>query len=87
MTIEKTFQGAYKISSILWGELLTRQYFFPKKEAVKLFRETLMHEFLKHTIGWQSIASTQKKTAERLEQKGIIVIQRYENANWQVKLK
>jgi hypothetical protein len=87
MTIEKNHQGAYNISEIVGGELLARQYFFPKNEAIKLFRETVMHEFLKKYLGWQSIAHTQRKTAERLEAKGIITIIRHPASTWQVKLK
>lgn len=40
MTIEKTFQGAWKISAIINGYLVTRQYMgYTKKEAIRLFKE------------------------------------------------
>jgi hypothetical protein len=39
MTIEKTFQGAWKISDIHDNQLLSRQYlYYTKKEAIKLFK-------------------------------------------------
>lgn len=39
MTIEKTFQGAWKISDIIGGYLVTRQYFdYTKKEAIAEFK-------------------------------------------------
>jgi hypothetical protein len=42
MTIEKTFQGAWKISTIHKGYLVTQQYFFyTKKEAIAEFKEYL----------------------------------------------
>lgn len=42
MTIERTFQGAWRISTIYKGHLVTRQYFFyTKKEAVAEFKEYL----------------------------------------------
>ena len=42
MTIEKTFQGAVKISTIYKGYLITQQYFgYTKKEAKQLFRQYL----------------------------------------------
>jgi hypothetical protein len=40
MTIEKTYQGAWRISAIIDGHLVTKQYFgYSKKEAVALFKE------------------------------------------------
>jgi len=42
MTIEKTFQGAWKISTMHNGYLVTMQYFYyTKKEAIAQFREHL----------------------------------------------
>jgi hypothetical protein len=87
ITIERTHQGAYQLSSTLFGETVKRQYFFPKNEAIKLFREHLLHEFLKNSLGWQSIAHTERAAAERLEAKGIIIISKHQNNTWQVRLK
>jgi hypothetical protein len=40
MTIEKTFQGAWRISGIVDGYLVTRQFFgYTKKEAIAAFKE------------------------------------------------
>lgn len=40
MTIEKTIQGAWKVSAIVNGYLVTKQYFgYTKKEAIALFKE------------------------------------------------
>lgn len=40
MTIEKTFQGAYKISVNINGYLVTRQYMgYTKREAIQAFKE------------------------------------------------
>jgi len=40
MTIEKTVEGAYRITAIIGGYLVTRRYYgYTKKEAVKLFKE------------------------------------------------
>jgi hypothetical protein len=40
MTIEKTYQGAWRISAIIDGYLVTKQYFgYTKKEALTLFKE------------------------------------------------
>lgn len=45
MIIEKTFQGAWKISALVEGHLITRQYFYyTKKEAIKAFREETANE-------------------------------------------
>lgn len=87
MTIEKTTQAAYLISQIQGGQLVKRQFFFPKKEAIKLFREHLMVNFLEKTKGWQSIAHTERKCAERLEAKGKIEIAKHKGATWQMRLK
>lgn len=39
MTVEKTFQGAWRISAIVNGHLITRQYFFyTKTEAIEEFK-------------------------------------------------
>jgi hypothetical protein len=39
MTIERTFQGAYKISAIVNGYLVTRQYMgYTKREAIQRFK-------------------------------------------------
>lgn len=39
MTIEKTFQGAYKISSVINGYLVTKQYIgYTKKESISKFK-------------------------------------------------
>lgn len=38
LSIETTFQGAYRISAIIDGYLTTRQFFgYSKREAVRLF--------------------------------------------------
>jgi hypothetical protein len=40
MTIERTFQGAWRISGMVDGYLVTRQFFgYTKKEAVAAFKE------------------------------------------------
>lgn len=40
MTIEKTFQGAWRVSNMVNGYLVTRQFFgYTKKEAVAAFKE------------------------------------------------
>jgi hypothetical protein len=40
MTIERTFQGAYKISDIINGYLVTRQYMgYTKREAIQAFKQ------------------------------------------------
>ena len=40
MTIEKTFQGAWRVSGMVNGYLVTRQFFgYTKKEAVAAFKE------------------------------------------------
>lgn len=40
MIVEKTFQGALKVSDIIGGQLVTRQYFgHTKREALRLFKE------------------------------------------------
>jgi len=45
MTIEKTFQGAWRISTIHNGEYITMQYFgYTKREAVALFKAYLKGE-------------------------------------------
>lgn len=42
VTIEKTFQGAWRLTTIHKGEYVTMQYFFyTKKEAIAEFREYL----------------------------------------------
>lgn len=39
MTIEKTVQGAWRISDIVGGYLIQRQYFFmSKREAIREFK-------------------------------------------------
>lgn len=39
MTIEKTFQGAYRVSDIINGQYVSRQYFgYTKKEAIAEFK-------------------------------------------------
>lgn len=39
MTIEKTFQGAWRISKIIDGYLVSKQYFgYTKKEAIAEFK-------------------------------------------------
>jgi hypothetical protein len=38
MNIEKTFQGAWRMSEIINNQLVTMQYFTPKKEAISLFK-------------------------------------------------
>ena len=40
MTIEQTFQGAYRISAIVNGYLVSKQYMgYTKKEAIQAFKE------------------------------------------------
>lgn len=40
MTIERTFQDAWRISGMIDGYLVTRQFFgYTKKEAVAAFKE------------------------------------------------
>jgi hypothetical protein len=40
MTIEKTYQGALKISDIIGGQFVSRQYFgYSKREALRLFKD------------------------------------------------
>lgn len=40
MTIERTFQGAWRVSAMIDGYLVSRQYFgYTKREAVAAFRE------------------------------------------------
>jgi hypothetical protein len=39
MTIERTFQGAWRISDMVDGYIVTRQFFgYTKKEAIAAFR-------------------------------------------------
>lgn len=40
MTIERTFQGAYKTSAIVNGYLVSKQYIgYTKREAIQAFKE------------------------------------------------
>ena len=40
MTVERTVQGAWRVSQIVDGYLLTRQFFgYTKKEAMQLFKQ------------------------------------------------
>ena len=40
MTIERTFQGAYRISAVVNGYLVSKQYMgYTKKEAIQAFKE------------------------------------------------
>ena len=40
MSIEKTFQGAYKISAVINGYLVSKQYMgYTKREAIQAFKE------------------------------------------------
>jgi hypothetical protein len=87
MIIEKNSQGAYNLSQLTGGVRFHRQYFHPKKEAIKLFREDLILNFLKDAKGWQSIAHTERKAAERLELKGKIFILKHKNSTWQIFLR
>lgn len=42
MSIEKTFQGAWRISAIVAGRFISRQYFFyTKREAIAEFKQEL----------------------------------------------
>ena len=51
MTIEKTFQGAWKISDIHNNQLLSQQYFYyTKKEAIKLFEAKNKTTHKRYTI-------------------------------------
>lgn len=39
MTIERTYQGAYRVSSIISGYLVTRTYYgMTKREAMRAYR-------------------------------------------------
>ena len=39
MTVERTLQGAWRISAMIDGYLVTRQYFdYTKREAIALFK-------------------------------------------------
>ena len=45
MNIEKTFQGAWRISTVIGNQYFHRQYMgYTKKEAVRLFKEYLKGE-------------------------------------------
>lgn len=40
MSVERTIQGAWKVSAIVEGYLVTKQYFgYTKREAIALFKE------------------------------------------------
>jgi len=40
MTIDKNAEGAWRISDIIGGYLVTRRYYgYTKREAIKLFKE------------------------------------------------
>ena len=40
MTIDRTFQGAYRISAIVNGYLVSKQYIgYTKREAIQAFKE------------------------------------------------
>ena len=40
MTAEKTFQGAWRISDVINGQFITRQYFgYSKQEAMAVFKQ------------------------------------------------
>ena len=40
MIVEKTFQGALRISELIGGQLVTRQYLgHSKREALRLFKQ------------------------------------------------
>lgn len=40
MTVERNYAGAYVISDIVGGYLVTKQYYgYTKREAVRLFKE------------------------------------------------
>lgn len=40
MTIERTFQGAYRISAIVNGYLVSKQYIgYTKREAIQAFKQ------------------------------------------------
>ena len=40
MTIERNHEGAYVISDIIGGYLVTKRYYgYTKREAIKLFKE------------------------------------------------
>lgn len=45
MTIERTFQGAYKISAIVNGYLVSKQFLgYTKREAIQAFKEFTKQE-------------------------------------------
>ena len=45
MTIERTFQGAYRISAIVNGYLVSKQYMgYTRKESVQAFKEFLKNQ-------------------------------------------
>lgn len=39
MITEKTFQGAWNVSALVNGQLITRQYFMPKRDAISVFKQ------------------------------------------------
>lgn len=45
MTIERTFQGAWRISAMIDGYLVTRQFLgYTKKEAIAAFRGAIRED-------------------------------------------
>ena len=45
MTIERTFQGAYRISAVVNGYLVSKQYMgYTKKEAIQAFKEATKNQ-------------------------------------------
>jgi hypothetical protein len=42
MSVERTFQGAWRVSDVIDGRLITRQYFdYTKREAIAAFKHEL----------------------------------------------
>lgn len=45
ITYERTFQGAWRLTTIYNGEYYTQQYFdYTKQEATKLFKELVLNK-------------------------------------------
>lgn len=45
MTIERTFQGAYRISAIVNGYLVYKQYMgYTRKESIRAFKEFIKNQ-------------------------------------------
>jgi hypothetical protein len=84
MIINKRSKGIYSLSQVQNGTLVSRVYFgYTKRECIKLFREHLLLSFLKRNRGLHTIAPTERKAAERLKEKGYIILVKHDDGNWQ----